>query len=82
MTLAAALMHEGAAMAPFAEPSLTPEEQAQIMEIQERLIELFAAHAEALAAGDASRAEGLKREINGLLRWRDDIKMWAGADGV
>ena len=66
-------------MAPPAAPNLTPEEQAQVLEIQERLIDLFVAHGEALTAGDGPRAKALKCEIDGLLRWRDDIRMWASA---
>ena len=60
-------------------PSLTPEEQAEVMHIQERVIELFGNRDQATAAGDRTRADALQGEIDGLLRERDDIRMWAGA---
>jgi hypothetical protein len=60
-------------------PSLTPEEQAEVMHIQERVIELFGNRDAASRAGDRARADALQGEIDGLLRERDDIKMWAGA---
>jgi hypothetical protein len=59
--------------------SLTPEEQAEVMRIQERVIELFGSRDAASAAGDQTRAEALQGEIDGLLRQRDDIRLWAGA---
>ncbi len=59
--------------------SLTPEEQAEVMWIQERVIDLFVDRGEAVAAGDRVRADALQDKIDGLLRERDDIKMWAGA---
>ncbi|HEX6442178.1 MAG TPA: hypothetical protein VF007_08330 [Stellaceae bacterium] len=59
--------------------SLTPEEQAEVMHIQERVIELFGNRDAAAALGDRARADALQGEIDGLLRARDDIKMWAGA---
>jgi hypothetical protein len=67
-------------MAQPADPALTPEEQAQVMDIQDRLIELFVDRGEALAAGDQPRADALQSEVDGLLRQRDDIRMWASAD--
>lgn len=63
------------------DPTLTPEEQAQVLDIQDRLIELFVDCGEALAAGNQPRAEALQGEIDDLMRQRDDIKMWATADG-
>jgi hypothetical protein len=60
-------------------PSLTPEEQAEVMGIQERVIELFGDRDRAAAIGDSDRADALQGEINELLRERDDIKLWAGA---
>jgi hypothetical protein len=63
------------------EPTLTPEEQAQVLDIQDRLIELFVDRDDALAIGNASRAGALQGEIAELMRQRDDIKMWATADG-
>jgi len=59
--------------------TLTPEEQAQVMHIQDRLIELFVDRGAAVATGNHSRADVLQGEIDDLLRQRDDIKMWAGA---
>jgi hypothetical protein len=60
-------------------PSLTPEEQAEVMGIQERVIELFGDRDRAAAIGDSDRAGALQGKIDELLRERDDIKMWAGA---
>ena len=64
-------------MTQSAEPTLTPEEQAQVMNIQDRLIELFVDRDKAAAAGDRPRADSLQGNIDELLRERDDIKMWA-----
>ena len=41
------------------EPTLTPEEQAQVLDIQDRLIELFVDRDDALATGNAARADAL-----------------------
>jgi uncharacterized protein Yka (UPF0111/DUF47 family) len=57
--------------------ALTPEERAQLMQIQDRLIELFADRGDALASGDQENAEAMQDEIDDLLRQRDDIKSWA-----
>ena len=62
------------------DPSLTPEERAQVLDIQDRLIELFVDRGDAVAAGNQTRAESLQGEIDDLLRRRDDIRMWAIAD--
>jgi hypothetical protein len=59
--------------------SLTPEERAEIMRIQDRLIELFVDRGGAVAAGNSTRAELLQDAIDDLLRERDDIRMWAAA---
>ena len=59
--------------------SLTPEERAEVMRIQDRLIELFVDRGDAVAAGNVGRADALQGEIDDLLRERDDIRMWAGA---
>ncbi len=56
--------------------SLTPEERAEVMRIQDRLIELFVDRGDAVAAGDSARADVLQDEIADLLRERDDIRMW------
>jgi hypothetical protein len=63
------------------EPTLTPEERAQVLDIQERLIDLFVDRDDALAIGNAARADALRGEIHDLIRQRDDIRMWANADG-
>jgi hypothetical protein len=63
------------------EPTLTPEEQAQVLNIQDRLIGLFVDRDGAMATGNASRAGMLQGEIDDLMRQRDDIKLWATADG-
>jgi len=60
---------------------LTPEERAQVLDIQDRLIELFVYRGEAVEAGNQRRAEALQGEIDELLRQRDAIKIWATADG-
>jgi hypothetical protein len=57
--------------------SLTPEERAHIMAIQDRLIELFLDRSDALDAGDAGLAGELQNEIGELMRQRDDITLWA-----
>jgi hypothetical protein len=57
--------------------SLTPEERAEVMRIQDRLIELFVDRGDAVAAGNSARADVLQNEIADLLRERDDIRMWA-----
>lgn len=54
--------------------SLTPEEQAEVMHIQERVIELFGDRDAAVAAGDSARADALRGEIDDLLREREDIQ--------
>jgi hypothetical protein len=59
--------------------ALTPEEQAAVMQIQDRVIELFVDRGDAVAAGNQVRAQILQQEIDGLLRERDDIRMWAAA---
>ncbi|TMJ58422.1 MAG: hypothetical protein E6G81_10970 [Alphaproteobacteria bacterium] len=59
--------------------SLTPEERAEVMRIQDRLIELFVDRGDAVVAGNLGRADALQGEIDDLLRERDDIRMWAGA---
>jgi len=59
--------------------ALTPEEQAAVMQIQDRVIELFVNRGDAVATGNQARAEILQQEIDGLLRERDDIRMWAAA---
>lgn len=60
------------------DPSLTPEERAQVMDIQDRLIELFVHRDDAVANGDRTQADLLQVEIDDLKRQRDDIRIWAG----
>ena len=43
------------------------------------MIELFVDRGDAVATGNQARAEILQQEIDGLLRERDNIGMWAGA---
>jgi hypothetical protein len=64
-----------------ADPTLTPEEQAQVLDIQDRLIELLVDRGDAVATGDRTRADALQDRIDDLMRERDDIKLWATADG-
>ena len=59
--------------------SLTPEERAEVMRIQDRLIELFVDRGDAVAAGNFGHADALQGEIDDLMRERDDIRMWAAA---
>jgi len=59
--------------------ALTPEEQAAVMQIQDRVIELFVDRGDAVPTGNQARAEILQQEIDGLLRERDGIRMWAAA---
>mgnify|MGYP001370644656 CR=1 FL=1 len=58
---------------------LTPEEQAEVMRIQDRLIDLFIDRGDAVAVGEAARADALQDEIDQLLRERDDVRLWAAA---
>ena len=56
---------------------LTPEERAQITEIQDSLIERYVEHKEALQEGRKIRAKELEVEINDLLREKEEIEGWA-----
>jgi hypothetical protein len=58
---------------------LTPEERAEVMRIQDRLIDLLVDRGDAVTAGNVARANALQGEIEDLLRERDDIRMWAAA---
>ena len=60
-------------------PRLTPEERAEIMRVQDRLIELLVDRGDAVAAGNSARAELLLDEIDDPLRERDDVRMSAAA---
>jgi hypothetical protein len=68
-------------MANQVDPALTPEEQAQVMDFQDRLIDLFVDRGAAVSGGDRALADELQGEIDDLLRQRDAIKMWATSDG-
>ena len=61
------------------EATLTIEERAEVMRIQERLIDLLDDRGEALSTGDKALADALRHQIDDLKRERDDIKMWATA---
>jgi|KBSMisStandDraft_5_1062788.scaffolds.fasta_scaffold4063733_1 hypothetical protein len=61
------------------EATLTIEERAEVMRIQERLIDLLDDRGEALSTGDKAQADALRHQIDDLKRERDDIKMWATA---
>lgn len=63
------------------EPALTPEERAQVLDIQDRLIELFVHRDHARTIGNTARADALQGAIDDLMQQRDNIKMWATADG-
>jgi hypothetical protein len=60
---------------------LTPEERAQILDIQDRLIDLLVDRGDAVAAGDGPRADALQSDIDFLLRELDAIKVSARFDG-
>jgi hypothetical protein len=61
------------------EATLMIEERAEVMRIQERLIDLLDDRGEALSTGDKAQADALRHQIDDLKRERDDIKMWATA---
>ena len=58
---------------------LTPEERAEVMRIQDRLIDLLVDRGDEVTAGNVARENALQGEIDDLLRERDDIRMWATA---
>ena len=57
--------------------SLTPEERARVIEVQDLLIERFVEFREATAGGWQDRAKELETEIEGLLREKQEIEKWA-----
>ena len=63
-------------------PTLTPEERAHLMQIQDRLIDLFVDRGDALANGDRVHAEALQSEIDDLMRQREDVRLWAVAGAI
>jgi hypothetical protein len=58
-------------------PQLTPEERAELMRIQDRLIELYVEQREVQSAGDSSRADAIAEEIDELQKQRGEIHYWA-----
>jgi hypothetical protein len=59
--------------------SLTPEERARVIEVRDLLIERFVEFREATAGERQDRAAELEAEIDGLLREKKQIEMWAVA---
>ena len=59
--------------------SLTPEERARVIEVQDLLIERFVEYREATAGERQDCAAELEAEIDGLLREKKEIEMWAVA---
>ena len=57
--------------------SLTPEERARVIEVQDLLIERFVELREAAGDGRGGRAKELETEIDGLLREKAEIEKWA-----
>jgi len=57
--------------------SLSPEERARIMELQNLLIDRFVEHREATAAGQEERVKIVEAEIDGLLAEKAEIEKWA-----
>ena len=57
--------------------SLSPEERARIMELQDLLIDRFVEHREATAEGQEERVKTLDEEIDSLLREKEEIEKWA-----
>ena len=56
---------------------LTPEERAQVTDLQDLLIERFVEHKLAIDHGEKLHASKLELEINDLLRKKEDIEFWA-----
>ena len=57
--------------------SLSPEERARIMELQNLLIDRFVEHREATAEGQEERVKTLDEEIDSLQREKNEIEKWA-----
>jgi hypothetical protein len=57
--------------------SLSSEERARIMELQDLLIDRFVEHREATAEGQEERVKTLDEEIDSLLREKNEIEKWA-----
>ena len=58
---------------------LTPEDRARVIELQDKLIDRFFEHWEAVAGGEETRAWELQAEIDDLLREKEEIEKWAAA---
>jgi hypothetical protein len=59
--------------------SLTAEERARVVEVQDLLIERFVELREAAGHGREDRAAELEAEIDDLLREKGEIERWAVA---
>ena len=59
--------------------SLSPEERARIMELQDLLIDRFVEHREATADGLEERVAALEAEIDSILCEEKEIENWAVA---
>ena len=57
--------------------SLSSEERARIMELQDLLIDRFVEHREATAEGQEERVKSLEAKIDSLLREKKEIEKWA-----
>ena len=57
--------------------SLSSEERARIMELQDLLIDRFVEHREATAEGQEERVKTPDEEIDSLLREKNEIEKWA-----
>lgn len=57
--------------------SLTPDERARLVELQDMLIERFVAHKVAVTSGRQSRVKVLESEIDEILREKAEIEKWA-----
>ncbi|MBV9861080.1 MAG: hypothetical protein JO267_02915 [Alphaproteobacteria bacterium] len=57
--------------------ALTAAQRDRLVEIYDRLLELYVAREEAANEGDYLRVEDLQREIDTLLRTKSAIKNWA-----
>jgi hypothetical protein len=57
--------------------SLTPEERARVMELQDLLIDRFLEQREAAVAGQEERVRTVEAEIDNLLREKEEIEKWA-----
>ena len=59
--------------------SLAPEERARVIPVQDLLIERLVEFGEVTAGERQDRATELEAEIDGLLREKKEIEMWAVA---